>query len=309
MKRLSLLLSSLVVLMILASVAFTQVANDFIPTMINYQGFLTDQNGATLTGNYQITFSLYDKASGADPWLWQEIHTAVTVEAGLFNVLLGSIDTLTADDLAGERYLGITVAGEVEMTPRMRLASSAYSIQAENANMLDNIDSKDFFLPRGFIGMWSGAIDSIPSGWALCDGGTYDRSDGQGTVQTPDLRDRFIVGSGLKYATSNNGGIDSVTITLDQLPSHNHGVTDPTHNHSYNDIFFSENTGSMPSGATNVTVPGQVGSGNHDNDNVGYQFSRSGGYSSTGISIQNNGGGQSVENRPKYFALAYIMKL
>lgn len=37
--------------------------------------------------------------------------------------------------------------------------------------------------PSGFIGMWSGTIASIPSGWALCDG-----SSG-----TPDLTDKFIV--------------------------------------------------------------------------------------------------------------------
>jgi len=309
MKKLHVLISSMVLLMILTSVVFAQVENDFIPQMINYQGFLTDANGTTLSGTYQITFALYSDATSTTSNVWDETHSAIFIENGLFNVLLGSIDTLTAADLAGERYLGIRVSGEPEMMPRMRLASAAYSLQAENANMLDNIDSKDFFLPRGFVGMWSGAIDSIPSGWTLCDGGTYDRSDGQGTIQTPDLRDRFIVGSGLRYATSDSGGMDSVTISVDQLPSHNHGVTDPAHTHSYDDIFHSENAGYMPSGASPAGIPGNVGSGDTDSDNIGFQFSRNGGSSSTGISIQNTGGGQSVENRPNYFALAFIMKI
>jgi hypothetical protein len=41
-------------------------------------------------------------------------------------------------------------------------------------------------LPTGVIVMWSGQLDAIPVGWALCDG-----SDG-----TPDLSNRFVLGAG-----------------------------------------------------------------------------------------------------------------
>ncbi len=41
-------------------------------------------------------------------------------------------------------------------------------------------------VPSGVIVMWSGAIGSIPSGWALCDGANG----------TPDLRTRFVLGAG-----------------------------------------------------------------------------------------------------------------
>ena len=51
-------------------------------------------------------------------------------------------------------------------------------------------------IPAGGIIMWSGSLGNIPVGWALCDGS-------QGT---PDLRDRFIVGSGLSYGTGQTGG-------------------------------------------------------------------------------------------------------
>lgn len=40
-------------------------------------------------------------------------------------------------------------------------------------------------LPTGLIAMWSGLKANIPSEWALCDG----------TQGTPDLRDKFIVGT------------------------------------------------------------------------------------------------------------------
>ena len=48
----------------------------------------------------------------------------------------------------------------------------------------------------GGIIMWSGAIVNIPSGYVLCNG-----SNG-----TPDLRDKFIVGSGTTYAVGGTGG-------------------------------------------------------------------------------------------------------
>ncbi|MBI3796516.1 MAG: tail fiber protein [Deltaproteobacteria bacterium] len=44
--------------------------------------------------------------------------------------------------------------------------------------------SKGSSLPRGTIVMWSGGINTMPDGWALCDGQN----------NTPDLRGRFIMG-------------------------------------------------------------------------------------------------------------------
>ncbi len=129
MKRLSVFIQSLLVLMILASVAWAQ---DIVPTMINYQGFLTDQNGKALTSNYNIIFRLYPDTSIKTTWDWSE-EQSVEVVNGLFNVLLGSSTPLTTDIFNGDKFLGITVGTETEMTPRMRLASVAYSMHADQA--------------------------------------------------------------------------------------------------------------------------------------------------------------------------------
>jgi hypothetical protein len=66
----------------------------------------------------------------------------------------------------------------------------------------------------GIILMYSGPHTSIPDGWSLCDG----------TNGTPDLRDRFIVGSGNVYSTGDQGGstdhthnFTSNVVDVDQL--------------------------------------------------------------------------------------------
>lgn len=51
-------------------------------------------------------------------------------------------------------------------------------------------------LPIGIIVIWHGSAATIPGGWSLCDGNNG----------TPDLRDRFIVGSGLTYDPADTGG-------------------------------------------------------------------------------------------------------
>jgi microcystin-dependent protein len=119
-------------------------------------------------------------------------------------------------------------------------------------------------LPKGLISLWYGSVASIPTGWALCDG----------TNSTPDLRDRFIVGAGTTYNPGNIGGLSAVTLTIDQMPKHNHSI----------------------SGST------WAGTGNGGSFMYGYL----GNYGTAG---QDQGSDQPHENRPPYYALAYIMKL
>jgi microcystin-dependent protein len=135
-----------------------------------------------------------------------------------------------------------------------------------------------FGVPTGGIIMWSGAVADIPSGWSICDG----------TNGTPDLHDRFIVAAGTGYAVGATGGASSVTLTAAQsgLPVHSHGV------HS-NYVGYFENVGSTDWGFAN-------GGG------------RSFKVTSDSLYSDNTGGSsaaESHENRPAYYALAFIMKL
>ena len=164
-------------------------------------------------------------------------------------------------------------------------------------------------VPSGAIMMWSGSIASIPSGWLLCNG-----SNG-----TPDLRDRFIVGAGSSYAVAATGGADSITLDATQIPSHTHSfsattssagahthsITDPGHTHpgSYlkQDGFGS---GLTSGGGTPVNYSGLI-----TTESTGITVNSAGAHTHTVSGTSGaTGGGLSHENRPPYFALAYIMK-
>jgi microcystin-dependent protein len=83
-----------------------------------------------------------------------------------------------------------------------------------------------------------------PRGWAFCDGqllpissnsalfsilGTTYGGDGRTTFALPDLRSRVAIhpgrGPGLSdYRLGQKGGAENVTLTANQIPSHNHAI-------------------------------------------------------------------------------------
>ena len=158
---------------------------------------------------------------------------------------------------------------------------------------LSGIDEGANRIPPGLIAMWSGSVANIPSGWALCDGRNG----------TPDLRDRFIVGAGGSYNVGNTGGSNTVTLTRSQIPSHSHTASigrAGDHRHGMG-------TKWLMSGTCSESNPGTSGPGffaTSEERTTGWA-----GEHSHSITISSTGGGGTHENRPPYYALAYIMKL
>ncbi|EAP99105.1 microcystin dependent protein MdpB [Janibacter sp. HTCC2649] len=87
----------------------------------------------------------------------------------------------------------------------------------------------------GEIRMFAGNF--APAGWLFCDGqplsiseneilfqliGTTYGGDGESTFMLPDLRGRVPVHQGNGLVLSQNGGAEEVTLTTQQIPSHNH---------------------------------------------------------------------------------------
>ena len=81
-----------------------------------------------------MVFRLYSQAGGGAP-LWEETWTGpngVRVSDGLFNVMLGSLNTIPQAVVTGNAnlWLGITVGVDSEMAPRIQLGTVPYAMQA-----------------------------------------------------------------------------------------------------------------------------------------------------------------------------------
>ena len=119
------------------------IAEAQVPQLMNYQGVLKDGGGSPITGTRSIVFSIYDTPTGGTP-LWSETQGSVNVAGGLFNVLLGSTTALPAGLFygtyapasSGDRYLGVKVGTDPEMTPRQRLVSVSNALKAGDADTL-----------------------------------------------------------------------------------------------------------------------------------------------------------------------------
>jgi len=202
-------------------------------------------------------------------------------------------------------------------------------------------------IPSGLISLWSGTVATIPSGWALCDGlnGTPDLTgrfvvhadaDASGTYNvgaTGGANTVSLTSSELPQhshsfsgSTSNNGNHNHNT---NNTGGHNHNVSNAgSHSHNYYraSTFQNGQTNNTASNRylsntqhANQYIEAQVvntGSGGNHNHNTGNSGSHSHNISNTGAhshnfsgNTGNVGSGSAHENRPPYYALAYIMKL
>lgn len=108
-----------------------------VPPMINYQGKLMQPSGLPVPdGAYHLRFSIYGQPEGGEA-LWFEEIASVQVKGGLFSVLIGNVPANMFD--SPERWFGVAVDGDLEMTPRQRIASSAFAFRAATADTADTV--------------------------------------------------------------------------------------------------------------------------------------------------------------------------
>jgi hypothetical protein len=100
------------------------------PATMNYQGILKDQNSNAITGTKSMTFKIYNESSGGSA-LWTETQN-VTITSGLFNVILGSVTPINSSVYSDglNKYLGIKVESDSEMTPRSQILPVIYAYHA-----------------------------------------------------------------------------------------------------------------------------------------------------------------------------------
>jgi hypothetical protein len=122
------------ILCMVLCIAAAQAGWAQVPETMNYQGILMDMNGVVAPdGLYDMTFRIYSSKESGLP-LWTESHTGVQVGQGIFSVILGSLSPLAESQTPFDKpyWLGIEVDGGGEISPRIELVSSAYSLNARS---------------------------------------------------------------------------------------------------------------------------------------------------------------------------------
>ena len=237
-----------------------------VPKLISYQGQLHDQNGVPVNGTVGFVFSIYLVPAGGTA-SWSEAQS-LPVSSGIFRVQLGSVTPLPAVLFREtELYLGIRAGADAEMTPRQRISSAPFSLMTEPA------------VPIGAILAWTKSAPGtppLPPGWVECNGQTLsDPESPYNGGSIPDLNgaggtQRFLRGAATSGGT---GGSDLHTLTVAEIPAHQHGAS--------------------------VDDPAPSGSGTF----------AGGGASNRTLQTGFAGGGQPHENRPSYFEVVWIMRV
>lgn len=207
--------------------------------------------------------------------------------------------------LGSEQYSWSDFAVLSDKTNRQLLAE-IQTLQAQIATLQP--------APAGSIMMWPS--NTIPSGWALCDGSSYSRSDyaelfavlgttyganDNSSFNIPDLMERFVVGKGKPtsqggyedYDTLNKkGGQNKVALDIKEMPSHRHLHTASFGTKAYNGTDTSLRHGAAGDGFGGTT----------------YRNSLYSDYAGGDDSVSSRPT-LSHENRPPFIVLNYIIKL
>jgi len=89
------------------------------PITLTYQGSLANAAGEVIHADRPMSFRLYTDAEGGDP-VWAEEHDGVPVVDGVFSVVLGELSPIPDGfDPTTPLYLGVTIADDREMEPRL----------------------------------------------------------------------------------------------------------------------------------------------------------------------------------------------
>ncbi|MDI6717642.1 MAG: tail fiber protein [Patescibacteria group bacterium] len=261
------------------------------------------------------------------------LHTAVSrVSAANFdsNLLPGSDNIFQIGYPTNQRWKDLYISNSINDTVYFSGTNIGIGTNSPTAKLhiggtagTDGIRFPDGTMQTTASGSLVGEIkiyssSTAPAGWLLCNGSAVSRitysalfsvigvaygvGDGSITFNLPDLRGRTAIGVGQGTGLTNRSlgqsiGEEYHTLSVSEMPSHNHGVNDPGHRHYSVD------------GNPIVTQVGyeswglQSGDFKVINNNPSYVT-----LNYTGISIQNNGGGSAHNVTQPSLVVNYIIK-
>ncbi len=213
----------------------------FVNTVINAQATLSMQGtirsstgSAIADDTYSLTFRLYTTETGGSP-VWSETQSSVPVIGGVYSALLGAVNPLNAA-FNVPYYVGVSVNGGSEMTPRLRLTSSPYALSL--------IGQGNTFPSSGTVGIGTASPDPF---FTLQVGNNSD--EGKMIVTAPaGKRATVWMRSGDKWTNIENNN-NVLSINGGSLPL----------------VLIGEGADRLKTNASGVDIPGTLGVGGNLN--------------------------------------------
>ena len=150
------------------------------------------------------------------------------------------------------------------------------------------------------------AFNFAPVGWADCNGqlmsisenetlfnliGTTYGGDGQTTFALPDLQGRVALGAGNSFIVGELGGAESVTLSVNQIPTHSHSMA----------AVAGPGTSTSPVNGAYATIPNGARS-----DRL---YGTASGQVASPSMLSSAGGSQPHENMAPFLTVRYIISL
>lgn len=147
-------------------IVWLRAAEPVPPGKMAFQGFLTDASGVPLGLNNpvkpSVTFRIYRNATGTAPSdiVWAE-QQSIVVEQGQYTAILGNGQSVGSEPFtnhlgsvfsgpdASDRFLGVTLAGQSEIRPRIQFFATPFTQFSRSASMLVGASGKSVLTTDG----------------------------------------------------------------------------------------------------------------------------------------------------------------
>ena len=136
-----------------------------LPNELAQEGLLIDAQGNPLQGRHSVRVRFYDVAQGGNA-LFDETHANLDLVEGYYFVALGSIQPINPAHFRGEVFMGFSIDGGAELTPRVRLRKVAGAFFADTAlDVVGDIHPRTVTVNNRVVidqnGVWRGDVAGL----------------------------------------------------------------------------------------------------------------------------------------------------
>jgi len=229
----------------------TSVAAQSVPTIISHQGRLLNASSQPVTSPVNITFTIFDAASGGTQ-VWTEIQNGVQPDSlGFYDTYLGGVTALPAM-LPNPSYLEIKIGSEI-LSPRLQFGSVPFSQKSGDLDCVGCVGTSDLTDASVTSRKMKPIVEDklFTFSFSACSGVPIAESDLNISTEVPSKLLTFFTG----YAYSNTSTPNTAAVLYIEV--------DGVLQNPANTVYLGTSAGSARFASMNLHSVTNVGSGNH----------------------------------------------